>query len=111
MSWNKTRVCDALDGMRLRATPGMNIQIKAVSPDDLDISTEIVNKLLQNVLELQSEIHDLMSRLLSEAAITTTQNADVGINLTIPDTSGIFSIVVQTNIGRYIPLFYYNNKQ
>lgn len=87
-TWDKRRMYKAVDEMRLNGTPEMNIRIKAISSDDLSIFADMTNNLLHNVHELRSEIDNMMSMLLSEAAIDTTEHAQVGVNLRVPERTG-----------------------
>lgn len=86
---------EAVDEMRLTGTPEMNIRIKAISRDDLNIYAEMANHLLYNVLELRSEINKMMSSLISDAAINTTEQAKVGVKLRVPECSGIIQLFVR----------------
>ncbi|XP_076072064.1 interferon-induced very large GTPase 1-like [Mytilus galloprovincialis] len=86
-SWDKTKVFEAIDEFRLNGTSDMNIRIKAISTDDLSVFAEIANKLLCNVGNLRSEVNKMMSTILSEAAIDTTEHAELGVNLKVPDRS------------------------
>lgn len=87
-SWDQTKIFDALDEVRLNGLPDTNIKIKAISMDDLNIFAEISNKLLRNVHKLRSDINIMMSTMLSEAAIDTTEEAKVYVNLEVPDVTG-----------------------
>ncbi|CAG2212380.1 unnamed protein product [Mytilus edulis] len=86
-SWDKTKVFEAIDEFRLTGTPDMNIRIKAISIDDLNMYAEIAKQVLGNVHELRSEINKLMSTMLSDAEIDTMENAELCVNLNVPDTS------------------------
>lgn len=86
--WDKTKVYGALDGLRLNGTPDMNIKIKAISMDDLNMYADIAEKVLCNVNELRSEINKMMSTMLLEADIDTTKNAEFDVNLEVQDISG-----------------------
>ncbi|CAG2246397.1 unnamed protein product [Mytilus edulis] len=86
-SWDKTKVFDAIDAFRLTGTPDMNIRIKAISIDDLNMYAEIAKQVLCNVHQLRSEINKLMSTMLSEAEIDTTEHAELYVNLNVPDRS------------------------
>ncbi|XP_076085190.1 uncharacterized protein LOC143056004 [Mytilus galloprovincialis] len=88
-SWDKTKVFEAIDEFRLTGTPDMNIRIKAISIDDLSMYAEISKQVLGNVHELRSEINKLMSTMLSDAEIDTMENAELCVNLNVPDTSEI----------------------
>ncbi|CAG2252825.1 unnamed protein product [Mytilus edulis] len=71
----------------LTGTPDMNIRIKAISIDDLNMYAEIAKQVLGNVHELRSEINKLMSTMLSDAEIDTMEHADVGVNFEVLDRS------------------------
>ncbi|CAG2232331.1 unnamed protein product [Mytilus edulis] len=86
-SWDKTKVFEAIDEFRLTGTPDMNIRIKAISIDDLSMYAEIAKQVLGNVHELRSEINKLMSTMLSDAEIDTMENAELCVNLNVPDRS------------------------
>ncbi|CAG2257348.1 TN [Mytilus edulis] len=86
-SWDKTKVFEAIDEFRLTGTPDMNIRIKAISIDDLNMYAEIAKQVLGNVHELRSEINKLMSTMLSDAEIDTMENAELCVNLNVPDRS------------------------
>ncbi|XP_052075807.1 uncharacterized protein LOC127713885 [Mytilus californianus] len=86
-SWDKTKVFEAIDEFRLTGTPDMNIRIKAISIDDLNMYAEIAKQVLCNVHELRSEINKLMSTMLSEADIDTKEHAELCVNLNVPDRS------------------------
>lgn len=94
ISWDKTKVFEVIDEMRLKGTPDMDIRIKAVSTDDLKILAEMANKVLHNVHELRFEINQLMSTMLSEAAIDTSQPDEVCVNITILDKAGMFFLLL-----------------
>lgn len=79
---------DVIDEMRLKGTPDMNIRIKAISTDDFNILAEIANKVLHNVHDLRSEINQMMSTMLSGAAIVTSEEAQVGVSIKILDKAG-----------------------
>lgn len=79
--------------MRLKGTPEMNIRVKAISTDDFNVLAEIANNLLHNVHELRSEINQLMSSLLSEAEIVTTQPQQVCVNIQILEKGGKIHIL------------------
>lgn len=89
-SWNKLKVLKAIDEIRLRKTRDMKIRIKAISTDDLNIISEIEKTLLCNMEEVGDEIKKMMSWILSEAGINTAHHAEVGVNLKLPDITGIF---------------------
>lgn len=89
-TWDKTQMYDTLDEMRLNGTPEMNIRIKAISRDDLSILAELTKKVLCNVEKLQSEIDKLMSTLLSEATIDTTEPVEIAVKLSVLESSGKF---------------------
>ncbi|CAC5363156.1 unnamed protein product [Mytilus coruscus] len=84
-SWNRTKVLEYLDGMRLNRTSDMNIRIIAVSPDDLNSYSEIARTVLQKVELLKDELKTLMSGILSKAEIDPKQSDDVVVSVTIPD--------------------------
>ncbi|CAC5362586.1 unnamed protein product [Mytilus coruscus] len=86
-SWDKTKIFEAIDEFRLNGTPDMNIRIKAISIDDLNIYAEIAKMVLCNVHEFRSEINKMMSTMLSE--IDTTKHEDFCVNLKVPDMSGV----------------------
>ncbi|XP_052083318.1 uncharacterized protein LOC127720645 isoform X2 [Mytilus californianus] len=83
-SWNRTKVLEYLDEMRINGTSDMNIKIMAVSPDDLNIYSEIAKTVLNKVDLLKDEVQKLLSGMLLEAAIDPKQSAEVGFSLTIP---------------------------
>lgn len=87
-AWDKTKVFEAVDELRLNGTTDMNIRIKAISIDDLNIYADIAKKVLSNVHVLSSEINKMMSTILLEADINTTEHAKFCVNLKIQDTSG-----------------------
>lgn len=89
-SWNKAKMFEAIDELRLMGTPDMNIQIKAISVDDLKVYAEIAKMVLCNADELRSEINKIMSAMLSEAEIDTTEHVDFGVNLIVPNITGMF---------------------
>ncbi|CAC5393334.1 unnamed protein product [Mytilus coruscus] len=84
-SWNRTKVLEYLDKMRLNRTSDMNLKIMAVSPDDLNIYSEIARAVLRKEDLLQAEFNTIMSGMHSEAAIDTKQTAAVVVSLTIPE--------------------------
>ncbi|VDI36289.1 Hypothetical predicted protein, partial [Mytilus galloprovincialis] len=86
-SWDKTKVFEAIDGFRLNGTTDMNIRIKAISIEDITMYAEVAERVLCNVHKLRSEINKLMSTMLSEAEINTTEHAEFGVNMKIPDLS------------------------
>lgn len=79
--------------MRLNKTSDVNIRIMAVSPCELNIYSEIAMTVLRNEDLLQNEVKTIMSGMLSEAAIDTKQSADVTVSLTIPDITGMCSLM------------------
>lgn len=89
ISWAKTKVYETIDELRLNSTPDMNIRIKAISHEDLNIYAEVAEMVLCNVHQLRCEVIKLMSTMLSEADIDTTENAEFGVNLQVPDRAGI----------------------
>ncbi|VDI35474.1 Hypothetical predicted protein [Mytilus galloprovincialis] len=89
ISWDRTKVFEALDEARLNGTPDMNIRIKAISIEDLNIFADISKKLLRNVDVFCSEINTMMSTMLSEAAIDTTKDAQLCVNLEVQDMTDI----------------------
>ncbi|CAC5393328.1 unnamed protein product [Mytilus coruscus] len=118
-SWDKHKIFEAVDEMRLKGTPDMNIRIKTILTDDLDIIAEMANTILRNVHELSSEIKKIMSSMLSEAEITTKRHDEVGFNLKIPDKIEIpgwpdlaegIQIVEEKDI-KICSLDFYNKKQ
>ncbi|CAG2205717.1 unnamed protein product [Mytilus edulis] len=90
-SWDKTKVFEAIDEFRLTGTPDMNIRIKAISIDDLNMYAEIAKQVLGNVHELRSEINKMMSTMLSEAEIDTKEHAKVHVNLEVLNESGVLN--------------------
>ncbi|VDI05289.1 Hypothetical predicted protein, partial [Mytilus galloprovincialis] len=86
-SWDKTKVFDAIDEFRLTGTPDMNIRIKAISIDDLNIYADVAKMVLRNVDALRSEINKMMSTMLSEAEIDTKEHAKVHVNLEVLNKS------------------------
>lgn len=70
--------------MRLSGTSDSNIKIVAVSREDLNIYTTMDRAVIGNVNSLKREINTLLSGMLSEVAIDTTQGADISVNVTIP---------------------------
>lgn len=72
----------------------MNIRIKAISTDDFSILAEIANSLLHNVHILRSEINQMMSAVLSEAAIITSQAEQVCVSIHILDNAGKFPMLL-----------------
>ncbi|CAG2217742.1 unnamed protein product [Mytilus edulis] len=99
-SWDKTKVFEAIDGFRLNGTTDMNIRIKAISIEDITMYAEVAERVLCNVHKLRSEINKLMSTMLSEAEINTTEHAEFGVNMKIPDLSGpiIYAIVKKQSV-------------
>ncbi|VDI17505.1 Hypothetical predicted protein [Mytilus galloprovincialis] len=87
VSWNRTRILEYLDEIRLNETSEMNIKIIAVSPDDLNIYSEIARRVLCKVDLLRDAVNNMMSGMISEMSIDTNQNAEVGVNVTIPDNT------------------------
>lgn len=80
--------------MRLTGTSDANIRIMDVSRDDLNIYTNITRTAL-NVDSLKREINTILSRMITELAIDTTQKTEVSVNLTIP---GCISILFFINV-------------
>ncbi|CAG2241048.1 unnamed protein product [Mytilus edulis] len=83
-SWSRTKVLEYLDEMRINETSDMNLRIIAVSPDDLNLYSEIARTVLSKVDLLKDEVQKLLSGMLLEAAIDTKESAEVGFNVTIP---------------------------
>ncbi|CAG2205543.1 unnamed protein product [Mytilus edulis] len=83
-SWSRTKVLEYLDEMRINETSDMNLRIIAVSPDDLNLYSEIARTVLSEVELLKDEVQKLLSGMLLEAAIDTKESAEVGFNVTIP---------------------------
>lgn len=94
LSWDKTKVFEALDDARLNGTPDKNLRIKAISIDDLNIFADISNKLLRNVDEFCSEINTMVSTMLSGTAIDTTEDAQLCVNVEIQDMPGILNVLI-----------------
>ncbi|XP_071147549.1 uncharacterized protein [Mytilus edulis] len=86
-SWNETKIWEYLQDMRLSGTSDSNIKIIAVSREDLNIYTTMDRAVIGNVNSLKREIKTLLSGMLSEVAIDTTQGADISVNVTIPGNS------------------------
>ncbi|VDH91779.1 Hypothetical predicted protein [Mytilus galloprovincialis] len=113
-SWDKTKVFEAIDGFRLNGTTDMNIRIKAISIEDITMYAEVAERVLCNIHKLRSEINKLMSTMLSEAEINTTEHAEFGVNLKIPDRSDVFFSLHNTThfynytITRLVPRPGYN---
>ncbi|VDH95491.1 Hypothetical predicted protein [Mytilus galloprovincialis] len=101
VAWDKKKVLKVIDDMRLKGTHDMNIRIQAISTDDLNILAEIANKLLHDLHELRFEINQLMSKMLSEAAIITSQPDKVGVNIKILDRkeSAPFHLSLQFDVN------------
>lgn len=92
VAWEKTEVFESIDEMRLEETPDKNIRIKAISTDDCEILAEIAKKILYNVQELKSEVHQIMSTIISQSAIITSEHSEVGVSIYIPDETGKYFI-------------------
>lgn len=87
-SWDETRILQYFKDMRLSGTSNENVRILTVYQDDLKMFTEIARSLLRNVELLEKEIYTILSEMLSEVAIDTTQSAEVFVNFTITDDIG-----------------------
>lgn len=98
-SWDKHKVFEVIDEMRLNETSDMNVRIKAVLTDDLDMFAEIANTVLRNIHDLRTEVNLLMSSILTGAKINTTQHAEVGFNLKIPDRRGTYFFAIWSAVG------------
>lgn len=83
------KVWEYLDNLRLNGSSDMNINILAVSLDDLNIYSDIARRVLKQVDLLEDEVKIIMSGLLSEAAPDPKQNAEVVVSFKIPDNTGI----------------------
>ncbi|VDI16415.1 Hypothetical predicted protein, partial [Mytilus galloprovincialis] len=86
-SWSRTKVLEYLNKMRINETSDMNLRIIAVSPDDLNLYSEIARTVLSKVDLLKDEVQKLLSGMLLEAAIDTKESAEVGFSLTIPTST------------------------
>lgn len=86
--WNRTQILEYLDELRLNRNSKMNIQIMAISPDDLNIYSEIAKTVLGQIDLLQNEVQIIMSEMVARASIDTKQSAEVVVSLTVPDTTG-----------------------
>lgn len=60
----------------------------AISPDDLNIYSEIAKTVLGQIDLLQNKVQMIMSEMVARASIDTKQSAEVVVSLTIPDTTG-----------------------
>ncbi|XP_076086814.1 uncharacterized protein LOC143057394 [Mytilus galloprovincialis] len=83
-SWSRTKVLEYLEEMRINETSEMNLRIIAVSPDDLNLYSEIAKTVLSKVDLLKDEVQKLLSGMLLEAVINSKESAEVGFNVTIP---------------------------
>ncbi|CAC5393329.1 unnamed protein product [Mytilus coruscus] len=92
-SWNETRILEYLQDIRLSGTSDSDIRIMAVSHDDLNMYTKIGRTVLRNVDLLKKEINTILSGMLSEVAIDTTQRAEMCVNLTIPGNNSAENII------------------
>lgn len=70
--------------MRIHGSSEMNIQIMAISPDYLNIYSDIARTVLTKADLLKDEVQKLLSWMFSEAAIDPKQIVEVGFSLTIP---------------------------
>ncbi|CAG2238284.1 unnamed protein product [Mytilus edulis] len=59
----------------------------AISPDDLNIYSEIAKTVLGQIDLLQNEVQMIMSEMVARASIDTKQSAEVVVSLTVPDTT------------------------
>lgn len=78
--------------MRLQGPPDMNIKFKAVSTDDLNVLADISSRILRDINELRLEINSIMSSIITQAEIDSTQHAEVGMNLILLDDAGILLV-------------------
>ncbi|VDI12183.1 Hypothetical predicted protein, partial [Mytilus galloprovincialis] len=86
-TWNRMKVWEYLDNLRLNGSSDMNINILAVSLDDLNIYSEIARRVFKQVDLLQDEVQKIMSGILSEAAPDPKQNAEVVVSFKIPENT------------------------
>lgn len=68
----------------------MSIKILAVSPEDLNIYSEIASTVFRKVDTLRDELKNTMSGMLAEAPNDPGQTETVVVTLTIPEITGIF---------------------
>lgn len=87
--WSKEQIINAVTEMRLHRSSDMELNIEAVSAEDLSVIVDVERKILRDDDKLSTKINNMMRSILSDAGINTEESAKVEVNVGISNHTGI----------------------